>query len=136
MRKVLTVFALFVSLLIAACSLAGGTSSPSLEGEWTLSTLNNQPLVAGSMITAKFENGEVSGNSGCNSYGGSFSASGEKLAISGVMMTEMACLDQPVMDQESAYLKAIEEATSFSIVDGRLEIQNTSGETTLVFTAR
>jgi heat shock protein HslJ len=134
MNRTIITLALLFTILFTACSGLGGSSN--LEGSWKLSTINGQAPIAGSTITAKFEKGEISGNSGCNSYGGKFSASGSKLSPSELVMTEMACMDpQGVMDQETAFLQALNQAASYSVKDGSLEIQNAAGETILVFTA-
>ena len=135
MRNATYFFILLILALLAACVFPG-SSSAGLEGAWTLTSINGQPPIAGSTISATFENGEVGGRSGCNSYGGKYSASGKKLSTSALMMTEMACMDpQGVMEQEAAYLQALSQAASFTATDGRLEIRNASGETILVFTA-
>jgi heat shock protein HslJ len=135
MNRTFIALALLITILISSCSGISGSSN--LEGNWKLSLINGQAPLAGSTISAKFEKGEIGGNSGCNSYGGQYSTSGNKLTLSQLVMTEMACMDpQGVMDQETAFLQAFGQAASYSIKDGNLEIQNASGDTILVFTAQ
>jgi heat shock protein HslJ len=129
---------LMAAALLSACGLLGqqgGASQASLEGiEWKLTELNGQPVLAGTTPTAKFEEGSVSGSTGCNSYGGQYSLSGESITISNLAQTEMACLDpEGVMDQETAFGMAMNSAASYTASESRLEIINSSGETVLVF---
>jgi putative lipoprotein len=77
--------------------------------------LNGNAVLDGTSITAVFNpDGSVSGSSGCNTYNGSYVASGNNLSISGVSTTQLAC-DQPVMDQESAYIAALQSAAFWSL---------------------
>ncbi|MBE0697540.1 MAG: META domain-containing protein [Anaerolineaceae bacterium] len=134
MDRTIIALALLITILISSCSGLNGSSN--LEGKWKLSLINGQAPLTGSTISAKFEKGEIGGNSGCNSYGGKYSTSGNKLTLSQLAMTEMACMDpQGVMDQESAFLQAFGQAASYSLNGGNLEVQNASGDTILVFTA-
>jgi heat shock protein HslJ len=134
MRYATFLFVLMISALLAACAFSGGSSAASLQGEWTLSTLNGKAPLAGTTITATFEKDTVGGRSGCNSYGGSFTARGNKLSASELAMTEMYCMDpEGVMDQETAYLQALSQAASFSVENGQLEIHDASENTVLVF---
>ena len=92
MRYISFFFTLLISALLAACAFSGGSSAASLQGEWTLSTLNGKALLAGTTITAAFEKDTVGGRSGCNSDGGSFTARGSQLSASELAMTEMYCM--------------------------------------------
>lgn len=90
--------------------------------------------LAGSQATLDFENGQASGQSGCNSFGGGFSVSGNALTIGQLASTLMAC-EESLMAQEAAFLQALSAAASYNIVDGKLQIVNADGKTVLTFTA-
>jgi heat shock protein HslJ len=46
----------------------------------------------------------------------------------------MACLDpEGIMEQEDAYLAALQSAAAYRLVDERLQIENAAGEAVLVF---
>lgn len=80
--------------------------------------------------------GHISGNGGCNGFGGSYSVNGDAIAFTEVIHTEMACLDPDAMQQESDYFAALNAATRYEIEGGALTIY--SGEddaTTLNFVA-
>ena len=109
---------------LAACSGATSSSGGTLEGTvWSLVTLGQNSLIPGTTITLSFENGQVGGTSGCNSYGGSYQVSGESLSLGDLFMTEMACLEpEGVMQQEGVYLGALGSAQTYTLSGGSLTI--------------
>jgi heat shock protein HslJ len=129
--------ATIVLALLAACAGAAEPTPAVLELEgtrWVLDTLNGSPPVEGSEITLEFQDGNAAGSAGCNSYGGSFTTDGGQLSIPEIVRTEMACLEpEGVMEQEDAYLAALQSAAAYRLVDGRLQIENAAGEAVLVF---
>ena len=118
-----------ILLILAACAGAGGTTGDPLNGTSSrLTMLDGASLIPGTEITANFEDGEVHG-SACNSYGGKYQVSGDKLTVSEVFMTEMACLDpQGIMEQETAFFNLLTSAQSFKLTDGGLRILGAGGE--------
>jgi heat shock protein HslJ len=76
----------------------------------------NNPTVVeeGLALTAEFTaDGQVSGFGGCNNYSGTYQAGTDgTMTIGPLAATAMACAD--TMDQETAYLTALQAATSFS----------------------
>jgi heat shock protein HslJ len=129
-----TLLFLVAAATLAACSAGGvGGSVASIEGEWTLLTLNGQPLLPHSTINATFEDGQIGGFSGCNSYGGSYTLTGSRLNFGMVAMTLMACLDEGVMEQEQAYTKALSNVAKFHLEGDRLELLDESGAALLVY---
>jgi len=109
---------------------------PALDDtEWVLTSLNGSSLLEGSNITLNFAGGEVGGFAGCNAYGGEYTAADEgTLTIGETMITCQLCPSpEGVMQQEDAYTEALRNAAAYRLLDGRLEITNAAGETTLVF---
>ena len=107
-----------------------------LDGtRWTLATLNGSAPVAGSIVTLSFANGnQASGNGGCNSYGGTYTATGDgTISFMDIASTLMACADADITAQETAYVQALREAALYRVTDGRLEILNAADAPTLVF---
>jgi heat shock protein HslJ len=81
-------------------------------------------------VTIVFDGGDLSGNAGCNTYGGTYQADGSDLTIHVGAMTEMAC-EEPLMALEAAFLAALGDVTTFhETVDG---LTLTGGATTLTF---
>jgi heat shock protein HslJ len=105
---------------------------------WRLdSYLNSQgemvSVLPDSEVTAEFQAGQVTGSAGCNSYFGSYESDGSSLTLGAIGMTEMYCAPEALMDQEGAYLAALESAASYQIAEGKLQIANADGETALTF---
>lgn len=106
-----------------------------LEGSnWEATMVNNGKeavvsLVAGTSITASFgADGRVAGSAGCNQYTAGFTAADGTIEIGPPVSTRMACGEpQGVMEQETAYLQALEKATSYTIRDGVLELRDANG---------
>ena len=95
---------------------------PTLEDQnWT-----KMSVLQGTEITATFRKGKVSGFSGCNDYSGSYKIDGDLLSVSGLSTGRKAC-EQPVMDQETAYLAALETSTSYQVKGDNLTISTTMG---------
>ena len=122
--------------LVAVLALTACTGGDSLEGtNWTLESLNEQSVIAGTEITITFEGGEVSGSAGCNTYGGDYHAGKSDLSFGMIFSTLMACVDSSVMDQEITYMAALDSVASYSITGDRLEMFDGAGATILVFVA-
>lgn len=128
-KEVLPVVTLGVMLLVAC-----GSRAVDLDGTaWLLNSLNGEAPIAGSEITLSFEEGRLSGRSGCNLYGGDYTIEREGDFRSGPFeVTEMACLEpMGVMDQEDDYLQFLQGANSITRQNDELTIQG--GGNTLVF---
>jgi heat shock protein HslJ len=105
---------------------------------WQLLSYNNgrgavvsvlpEPL-ANATFTAE---GQVRGSAGCNTYRGAFTARGETLSIGPLATTRMAC-SPPVMQQEQAFLQALESATQYRFEANRLVLRNAEGAMQAIF---
>jgi heat shock protein HslJ len=74
------------------------------------------------------------GSAGCNKYGGSYRATKESLTLSGIYATEMGCMEpEGIMEQERAYLDALETAARYRVESDRLEVYDEAGAQILVF---
>jgi heat shock protein HslJ len=117
---------LLVAVLFGCRPLAG---SEALSGtQWVLSAIDGLPPLPGGPITLAFEDGQVRGGSGCNSYSGTYTVRGETLAIGELMATAMACAEPDRMEQESAYLERLGAVTSFTVADGVLGLSTSHGQ--------
>jgi heat shock protein HslJ len=126
-------------ILSACASLASqqGGLEKLTASAWNLSKLIDQELVPGSSITAQFTtDGKVGGSSGCNQYSGTYKISGDKIQISTPLASTMMACAPELMDQETAYLKALGEAKTFSVVGDQLTLKDASDKNLLVFKAQ
>ena len=109
---------------------------PRLEGvQWEVTGYNNgrQAVVSpkiGTRLTLAFQDGRVSGSSGCNRFHGEFKVEGNALKIRPLATTRMACEDE-LMTQERQFLRALESATTWGIVRGMLDVHRADGERVL-----
>ena len=115
---------------------SGLLEDPGFTGtRWTLVTLHGAPVIEGTEITLDAMTGSISGNSGCNGYGGSYILIDVGIiTIPSVASTAMACADPAgVMEQETAYQMELYQITGYRVTDSTLELVTSAGETTLVF---
>ena len=146
-----------LTLLLVACAQAPGASptptpSPSpapsatpipippagLTGRQFLATgvtKDGQPfaLAAGTRIRLTFENGRLGAQAGCNIIGGALTIDGNKLVFSGGEMTEMAC-QEPRMAQDQ-WLIAFLTSSPTSALNGN-DLTLTSGTTVVTLLDR
>jgi len=88
----------------------------------------------GTNSTARFQDGQINGNAGCNSYFGGYEVEGTNISVGPLASTEMFCGNPPgVMDQETAFLTSLGSAATYKIVEDQLTITNAAGETVLIF---
>ena len=141
MKVFLFSFGLCAGLLIlTAC--ASTTSSQGgggdLTGEvWELSLLNDKELLPATSISVQFTEGEnLGGSSGCNRYSGTYTVSGNSLQLSSPLASTMMACRPEIMDQESAYLKALVEVKTYSVTSDQLTLYDSSNKGTLVYKAQ
>ncbi len=120
--------------------LAGAGAAAPIEGTtWNLESIvtgtgadgSASSVVAGSTVTAQWNNGTVSGSAGCNQYSANYTLDGDTLEVGDVVTTRMAC--DGLMEQETAFVNALDNATGLKIDNGKLVLTHPNGE--LVFTA-
>ena len=96
------------ALVLAACSLLPGGA---LEGAWRLTsgTVDGQaiPLPALVSISLKLAGTDVSGSSGCNSYGGSMRLNGDRISFDSLSQTDIGC-QEPLATAERLFMSALE----------------------------
>ena len=116
--------------LPTSASLGG---SESLAGEWSVTGYNNgrggvTTLVASTEISAVFgADGTVSGSAGCNNFNGPVSVDGARVSIGPLAATMKMCAAEGVMEQESQFLAAMQNSTTWEIRGDKLEMRNDDG---------
>ncbi|NIV31466.1 MAG: META domain-containing protein, partial [Anaerolineae bacterium] len=99
--------------------------------------LNGEALIEGTQITLAFSAASVEGSAGCNTYGGTYTASGDSLRLSDLYWTEMGCMEpEGILEQEMAYLNVLNAVASYRVDAGQLELYDEAGTLTLVFGPR
>lgn len=108
-----------------------------LVGTWTLVSYGPADAQTAALteppVTLAFSEQGVGGSAGCNTFGGSFTYDNSTLTFSPLVSTLIACADPAIGQQETAFLTALQGATSYSIADGTLTIFYPDGS--LIFTS-
>jgi len=154
MRKISHV--LLISMLLLSTAAAAGctssvkpspnatsTTSPALQLEgttWKLTSLATETGVNNTLpnttITAIFDDGNVTGSSGCNRYFGSYQLNKTEINFGQVGSTLMFCADPDgVMTQETTYLLLLKDVASYAISNNELTLSDSLGNPQLVFEA-
>jgi len=95
---------------------------------WEVTSYNNGKqavvgVLAETSLTAVFgEDGTISGSGGCNNFNGSYEVDSSSITIGPLASTMMAC-EQDVMDQEAAFLAALESAATYRVEGTTLEMR-------------
>ena len=117
-------------LSLAACSGPDSATSDPLDAtSWVLMAYRKSRPIPGTVITATFEDGQIHGSAGCNSYSGSYEVSDGTIKVGPIAITEMACLDpEGVMDQELMFVQFLQDVQTFRFVDEQLQLFRPDGE--------
>ena len=112
------------------------TSLKLKDALWGLASYSGGVVLEDSFITAEFDSGEVAGSAGCNNYFGPYETSGSEITIGALGSTRKACQDpQGVMEQETAYLNALQGSSTYSIGESGLQMFDSSGAEILQYLA-
>jgi heat shock protein HslJ len=120
----------------ASLVYAAGPANP-LIGEWVVTGFNNgkggvnSPAV-GTTLTATFTADSVSGSGGCNTFTGSYKLDGTNVTIGPLASTQMAC-EQAVMDQEAAFLAALQTPSTVEQGGANVSLRDATGSTQVTF---
>ena len=131
--KKYVLFLLVASLVLSGCASQG----KSLEGNWILTShgpgASPIPSVADSQASITFnKDGTISGNSGCNSFGGEYKVDRDQVTFNALASTLMAC-SEPLMDQEGIVFQVLNGTATYEIKGETLTISNNG--MVLVYTA-
>jgi heat shock protein HslJ len=84
-------------------------------------------VVGGVELTTEFTATEISGNSGCNTFSGTYQVDGDKIEIGPLASTLKACSSDELQQQEANYLAALGLAETFTVTGNRLDLYRSDG---------
>jgi len=124
-----------VALVACAPYSSQGGGGGDLTGQvWALSEMKGKGLVPDTGITAQFtSDGKIGGSAGCNQYSGTYTVSGNTITISSPLASTMMACAPDVMEQEAAYLKALGEAKTYSVIGDQLTFNNAANTTLMTY---
>lgn len=100
--------------------------------EWAVTHIEGFENKTSKSPNFTINNENIRGNSGCNTFGGSFETDNKGMFKVGMLrMTKMYC--EAYMDLENAFTGALSKATSYQIDEDTLQVLNNEGKA--VFTA-
>ena len=130
--KLLTMAAIAVFAL-QSCNSAKTLTKEQLADKWVLKSINGQDVKEAfpnktPHVTFDFSQGRMSGNGGCNGFGGTFSLNKDEFTGSKIISTMMFC-----DNQESSLFKLLDGKSKLTLKGDDLTFSQ-NGKTTLVFT--
>jgi heat shock protein HslJ len=137
MMKRLILLALPFALIAAACG-SDGSDVPT-DHAWQLTNIAGPEgtmttPATGTSPTLVFEGDRAAGNASCNQYFGSYELDGSSISFGPLASTEMFCAEPGVMEQETAYLSALESVDAWEMDDETLTLAS-EGAPVLVYAA-
>jgi len=128
---------LLALLLLAITGFANATEVNVTEfeltdTEWWVEDIDGKGVTDMSHTTLQFlEQGRVTGDTGCNRYGGSTEVSGTSISFGPMAGTRKACAP-PLMDQEMKFYQAVAKVVSWEVADtGLLHLRDANGNTVI-----
>ena len=116
-------------------SPVAGPSGPALTGtDWMLVSYTAEdggragPSAPSSI---RFDDGVVSGNTGCNGFSGPYTSDGDALTIGDLAVTQMYC--EPTSAQEPAILAGLGDVVAYRTDTGDLELLDKQGNSQLTY---
>ena len=103
-----------------------------LLGKWHVDSYSTTPgttvaVLEGTQLDVAFQLLSVGGSAGCNAYSGTYGTNGNVVRVGMLATTRLAC-DAAVMDQETAFLEALQ---GFAFIESRgstLNLTNLAGQ--------
>jgi heat shock protein HslJ len=103
---------------------SGDSSKIGLEDrKWMLEQIGTQVNVKAlpeAFLTFDASKESLGGNSSCNVFGGSYTATGDRIQTKGIFATMRACIENERMQVERELLDGLRNANRFAIRDNRL----------------
>jgi heat shock protein HslJ len=130
MKIVLTLLASLV--LISGCGFLAA-KDPLSGTKWQLRNLGDAEPIPGSVVTIEFADQRMSGSAGCNSYGAGYEIDGDRLVFDAIAMTEMACADDTVMQQESKFTQLLGQVMTYKLFKDELALSDKGGNVLMTF---
>lgn len=132
-----------VTVTIGRRTLKGCGGAPAaehvsvIEGNWRVVSIAGQPVRGRAPLAVAFQDGRISGNGGCNGFGGDFRFQRGVLDAGPLISTRRACAEPALMRQETALTGLLGQRLSVSTNRaGRLVLTARSGRTLVLERAR
>jgi heat shock protein HslJ len=120
------------TLQVTVTVIPAAPQNPLAGTAWQASSYNNGTgavvsVISGTTVTAAFDQSQIRGNGGCNSYSGPYWVSGSNIAVGPLATNQMMCGEAGVMEQEQQFLAALQSAATYQLDGNRLELRRADG---------
>ena len=114
--------------------VAGGGAA--LTGvQWRPTFVGAEAVPEDAGLWVQFDvDGSIKGHAGCNAFFGSLETTDDGVKVGPLGSTRMAC-PEPIMDRESAYLSALQNAALFEVSGERMSCLDTDRKLLVEFVA-
>jgi heat shock protein HslJ len=133
-------YGVFLLPLLVACTsmapspIAQQTIATLATSQWQLQRLNGQNVIGNTAITLHFAEATLYGNSGCNQYNATYSVQPpSSMVIRQSISTQMACLDERIMTQETQYHQALQHVKQYHLKESLLVLSDANMHTLLEY---
>jgi heat shock protein HslJ len=134
MRRLEMIMAL---AMLGACTPAHPAATPapssrSVAGSaWTIATVNGAPSQAARPTAIRFSADRITGNAGCNSFGGRYTQAGDVLTVDQIVSTKMACIGDGMAQEQAVFSILAAPVMITWAADGGLTLRDVAGTMTL-----
>ena len=118
------------AMVLVFTRATAGSEEPSgsLIGAWKLTSSGAGDVLSSALPDVEAgltfsEDGTVTGNSGCNEFGGSYTVEGDQITFNEIVSTLKLC-DAPWMEQEEAMQQVLTETATYRIDGNSLTLTN------------
>lgn len=132
LKTTLVLLAVTLILAMTACSGGDQTKEALMQSPgWVLVEFQGTTPIG--EPTLRFQDGQASGTTGCNNWIGTYQVNRTNMRIREIEKTEEFCENPPgIMEQESTFVRLLEDSERFELEGERLTIFTSSGES-LIF---
>lgn len=110
--------------VLAGCA---GNKEYVLAGNWKVLTLDNKKVVSPMPLTLTFNDGTLSGSTGCNTFSGQYTLTAESLTINELQVADKICgTEQGVL--EAKFITMLKQIAQFSFEGHVLLLYNEQNE--------
>jgi heat shock protein HslJ len=132
-------------LLLSSCAsgqanevMETDSASNLINTRWELvsygETGSETPVLENAVVTLDFVDAtQAGGDSGCNTFSTQYEIMDGSIEFTQIIRTEMACMEEGVMDQESAFLNALQNTSEYEWTGDKLTIKYNDGQSVLNF---
>ena len=139
MKYIFRILIIFAAVMVTGCSTSdsAGDKSPLTGTEWQLFEMDGVKYepASGKSVTMMLDSKEknINGKAPCNTYGGPYTKSSNKLSFGGLYSTEMACDE---LDKETTYFALMQKVFAYQISGDKLYLFDSGGMVILRFMAK